>query len=180
MTDVAVASVAVAGLAVVTSGVVSLLVPWLTSRRAAELARENRTQQRLADSYLDMLRIVEREGLALRAQVYNLDAAAREDKYDPIPRMHVPAPEVTDQATIAAILAAFGSTLVRDRYDAWRTTVLDQETVLDVLRWNWQEAGDPMAPPTQEELAPLREAHDQQVRARAALADAVAGELGHR
>lgn len=180
MVDVAVVAVVVSGIAVVTSGVVSLCVPLITTRRAASLARETRVQQRLADSYLDILKIVEREGLWLRAQLHNWEAASKEDQYDPIPRMRVPPPELTDQATVSALLATFGSGRVREHYEAWRLTVVPVRDADADLRWNMQESGDPNAEPSDEDLSRLQVAHRAQVTARQALAEAVAGELGHR
>lgn len=180
MVDVAVAAVLVSGVAVVTSGVVSLVVPLITTKRAASLARETRVQQRLADSYLDVLKIVEREGLWLRAQFYNWEAASKEDDYDPIPRMKVPPPELSDQATVSALLATFGSQQVRDRYEAWRSSVQKLQDANANLNWNMQEVGDPDAQPSAEDLLPMQIAQEAQVKARQALAQAVAFELGHR
>lgn len=180
MVDAAVAAVVVAGVSVVTSGGVALTVAVLTSKRATNLARENRLQQRLADSYVDVLRIVEREGLWLRAQLHNWEAATREDEYDPIPRMLVPSPALPDQATVAALLAAFGSDVVRAKYDDWRSTVDQQVNAHEVVSWNVGESGDPDAVPSDADLLLLQEAHMAQVTARQALADTIAAELGHR
>ena len=46
----------------ITSGVVGTTVPIWNAWQNAKLARETRTHQRLAESYLEVLRIVEREG----------------------------------------------------------------------------------------------------------------------
>ncbi|MGH3898461.1 MAG: hypothetical protein ACRDTA_09440 [Pseudonocardiaceae bacterium] len=107
-------------------------------REQARWAREEaarsyeRTQQRLADSYLEVLRIVEREGQWVEASITNWKIAAEEQAEYGIDALMAgntvtgyervkmpPEPAVTDRATIAAHLAAFGSTNVRRFYQDW-------------------------------------------------------------
>jgi hypothetical protein len=47
----------------------------------------------------------------------------------------MPEPAVTDRATIAAHLAAFGSANVRSLYQAWRSAITAIETEEAALRW---------------------------------------------
>jgi hypothetical protein len=179
MSDFGWASAAIAGVSVVSSAVVAVVTPRYAAQRAAELARENRVQQRLAEAYLDVLRIAEREGLWWNAEAYNLWAHAVEDDDDPIPRRRPSPPELADQATVAALLAAFASSTVRARYSDWRQAV---ETLSDAHRaiiWNLHQ--DYPRSPTVEDLAPMREvAGPQEEAARERLAEAIAAELGHR
>jgi hypothetical protein len=64
---------------VITSGVLGIttssIAVW-SARQNAKLARETRTQQCLADSYLEVLRIVEREGQWVEASITNWTTAA--------------------------------------------------------------------------------------------------------
>lgn len=178
MSDVvALAAVIVAGVSVVSTGVIAWKVPDRAARHALDLARENRTQQRLAEAYADVLRIVEREGLYLFATVSNWVAAAVEERYDPITRMQVPAPQLTDRASVAALLAAFGSDGVREKYDGWRGAVEGVQEADDIVRWNCQESGDPNARPDKDDLRRIGERHDAEVIARRDLANVIADEL---
>lgn len=174
------AALAVSALAVVTSAGVALFAPKFAADRAAELARENRVQQRLADAYLDVLRLTEREGLWLNALVSNWVASAIESEYDPIPRLRAPSPELADQATVGALLAAFGSREVMEAHAQWRSKVGPIIDADETLRWNLQEGGDPEARPSAEDLQPLSRAHKEELLTRKSLAEAVAAELGHR
>jgi hypothetical protein len=174
---VALAAVIVAGISVVSSGVIAWRVPDRAAKHALELARENRTQQRLAEAYADVLRIVEREGLYLFAKVCNSVAAAIESEYDPIPRMQVAPPQLTDQASVTALLAAFGSDDVRNKYNGWRGAVDGVNEAEDIMLWNWREDGDPDGPPQEDDLRRLGERHAVEIGARSDLANLIADEL---
>ncbi len=150
---------------------------------------EERTQQRLADSYLEVLRIVEREGQWAEASITNWKLAAEEAEVEPNPearnwlpgfkRVKVPEPAVTDRATIAAHLAAFGSENVRRLYQTWRYTTTAIDTEEDALRWDADQ--NYPYPPSLDDLKRLRDVlHPNEHAARQALADAIAEELGHR
>ncbi len=148
---------------------------------------EERTQQRLADSYLEVLRIVEREGQWIEASITNWKLAAEEAEVEPKPdarnwlpgfkRVKVPEPTVTDRATIAAHLAAFGSENVRTLYHAWRSTTTAIDAEEDALRWDADQ--NYPYPPSIRDLKDLQEVlQPAELAARQALADAVAEELG--
>lgn len=142
-----------------------------------------RAQQRLADSYLEVLRLVEREGQWIEASITNWKIAAEEDPDDRVnghglPRVKVPEPAITDRATIAAHLAAFGSARVHELYQAWRFTVTAINTEDDMLdayaAENYPEG------PSLDDLKRLDELGVQERAERQGLADAIAKELGHR
>lgn len=176
--DFATAVVPVA--AIVVSGLVSVLVPRISGNLAKDLARENRIQQRLADAYVDVLQIVEREGLWLQAAVTNLKNSVW-DEYEQIPRLRAPEPTLADQATAAALLAAFGSNDVRENYDEWRSAMSAALQEREGVYWNLQESGDPDARPSEQDLRELAEIrYPREQAARSRLADAIARELGHR
>lgn len=182
MDGVALASVITSGvLGITTSGI----AVW-SARQNAKLARETRTQQRLAESYLEVLRIVEREGQRVEASITNWKLAAEEAEFEPNPgfrdympgfeRVKVPEPAVTDRATAAAHLAAFGSANVRRLYQFWRSTIAAIDTELDLLHRDATPAG-----PSLDEVKHLQDVlHRNERGARQALADAIADQLGHR
>ncbi len=191
---------AVALASVITSGVLgittSAVAVWST-QQSAKLVRETRTQQRLAESYLELLRSVEREGQWIAASIprweWSVDRAegvrglarelARQDwpeqgraRFRPVP---LPERAVAYWATIAAHLAAFGSDNMQRLYQAWRSTITAIDSEKDALRWN-AEQGPPYGP-SRDDLKQLRDVLvPNEAAARQALEDAIAGELGHR
>ncbi len=193
MDGVALASVITSGAAVIaTSGV----AVWTTrqsanltresARESARLARETRVHQRLAESYLEVLRIVEREGQWIEATIKNWETAADEADWGVSPedrglglweRVKVPEPAVTDRAVIAAQLAAFGSEHVRGFYIAWQSTIQKIEIQARGLKALARECYRPLPPDVKDMLGELR---PQELDARQALAGAIAEELGHR
>lgn len=171
------ASFGVALAAVITTGVVGLVGSGLTIWKTfydAKLARENRTYQRHADSYLEVLRLVEREGQWVQAIIANREIAAKEAKSGyRMPwaeRVELPEPAVTDRAVIAAHLEVVGSDNVRRLYSAWRGEIDDIEAETAVMK-AYPEDGVPSRPGL---------AAGNELRARQALADAIAEELGQR
>jgi hypothetical protein len=173
---VALASVITSGVAVIaTSGV----AVW-TVQQSAKLARKTRVEQRLADSYLEVLRLVEREGQWVEARITNQEIAAAEaENFDSYPsRVKMSEPDVTDRATIAAHLAAFGSDNVRRLYPAWRSTITAIENEETTLSWGAIEDSEA---PSFDDLKRLRDVlYPTERAARQAMADAIAEELGHR
>ncbi|MGH3669280.1 MAG: hypothetical protein ACRDSH_01405, partial [Pseudonocardiaceae bacterium] len=111
----------------ITTGATAIGIAVWSARQNATLAREQRTQQRLADSYLEVLRLIEREGLWVDAGITDWKLAA-EDPYEEQRRVKVPEPAVTDRATIAAHLAAFDSDHVRGLYQEWRVVIAAIDT----------------------------------------------------
>lgn len=173
--------------AVITTGVTSAGVAVWTTRQNAKLARENRTYQRLADSYLEVLRLVEREakwaeGNIERVQlaVTNVKSIRKEmieigdnlpENWHATQRWSVKDPESTviaDRLTIKAYLAAFASETVRGLYDTWRDVVTAIDKVLDHFPYDEKMVGD------------LRVLQPQESAARQVLANAIGEELGRR
>jgi hypothetical protein len=167
---------------VITSGVVAIATSGWTGRQSAKRARETR----LAESYLEVLRIVEREGQRVEASITNWKLAAEEAEFEPNPglrdyvpgfeRVKVPEPAVTGRATAAAHLAAFGSANVRRLYQAWRSTIAAIDTELDELHRD-----ESMGGPSLDEVKHLQDVlHPNERGARQALADTIADQLSHR
>lgn len=92
----------------------------------------------------------------------------------------MPEPAITDRATAAAHLAAFGSATVRGLYQAWRSGITAIETEEDALRSYVDDNWPPDAPGLDDLKRLQNELGPTEVDARQALADAIAEELGHR
>ena len=87
---------------------------WLTTRTA----RETQVRQRRCEAYLELLRLVEREGLWVHHGIDHFEAQAY-DRYDYINSMQVPSvpqPPVTDRAAMTALPSARGTDAVRERH----------------------------------------------------------------
>jgi hypothetical protein len=145
-------AVGVALASVITSGVLGIttssIAVW-SARQNAKLARETRTHQRLAESYLEVLRIVEREGQWIEARITNMKIAIEEwatvgagavtnpEQFEEAGSDRVnmpPEPAVTDRAAIAAHLAAFGSPKVLHHGDIVVTMDDDPPTKQRTIR----------------------------------------------
>jgi len=172
--QVAVAAVIVAGLSGL-GGIV--MAAWTTKRnesmtRAAlatnerltletlaaneRLTRENRIEDKRADAYLELLRLIEREGLALESTIARLDAYTEPDYGQAKPRT-TERPPLAERAAINALLAAFGSTVLKLRVEGWVEAVQQFDDEYDRLAFNWtQSAGDPDEPIERGSLDGLR------------------------
>jgi hypothetical protein len=191
---------------VITSGVLGIttsgIAVW-SARQNAKLARETRLQQRLADSYLEVLRIVEREAQRVETSItgWKTLAEAAEDPYGYGPEPRAPsraeqeqtqeeflrgrAESAADQVMIKAHLAAFGSDNVGALYRVWLFTITEIDNERRALEWNCQEdwpGGRSDIPPgaLTPMLAGLEALQPKEDAARHALEDAIAAELGHR
>ncbi len=165
---------------VVTSFVIGMsavgAVVW-TSRQTANLARETRTQERLANAYLEVLGSVEREGQWLHNRGDVL--VAHTDPYFSGPVPSLSRPDLGERSKAKALLGAFGSTQVKQRYLVWTLAVasLDEEHLR--LAWNYgEEGGDPSRPIDPTTLKELpEELQPAEAAARESLASVVACEL---
>jgi hypothetical protein len=108
-----------------------------------------------------------------------LQGHSHEDQYELDEFVRPPEPEVTDRATTAALLAAIGSSTVRDCHAVWRAAadVLTREVRLI----HHGLSLEPVDGVSEEYLKPIRDEVLPKVQiARRALAEAIAQELGHR
>jgi hypothetical protein len=131
-----------------------------------------------------VLRLVEREAQWIEASITNWRIAAEEaecrtlgHKPEPFERVNIPELAVTDRATIAAHLAAFGSDNVRRFSHAWRGTIAaienEKENLTAEARLSYPEG------PYISQWSELRALQPNELGARQALAYAIAEELGH-
>jgi hypothetical protein len=174
---------AVALASVITSFIIGIsgigAVVW-TSRQTANLARETRSQERLANAYLEVLGSVEREGQWLHNRGDLL--VAHTDPYFSRPVPSLSRPDLGERSKAKALLGAFGSTQVKEHYLAWTLAVTAVDDEHDTLAWNFGEEGeDPNRPIDRTTLTRLIEKlQPAEVAARDALASAMASELAVR
>jgi hypothetical protein len=163
---------------------VGVLGTWLTGRgsrrhaetiaklgldHAAQMAREERRQQRFADAYVEMLMTVERMGhwAQLVCPWYNTGS--------PVP----PLPELDEQARVEAVVKAYASAGIRELFEQYLETVsaiARMECQINFLLEHGERAGGP-------DSAELWQQLDDTLRpgelaARRALAAQVSVELG--
>jgi hypothetical protein len=169
-------------------GVVGITFTWLSGKQGrdhaeqmarigndhvAAMAREERTQQRLADAYVALLEMAERVGQWAQAVRPMVDTAREQ----PVP----PLPDLAEQATVEARVGAFGSIPVCERLDVWRSIVHDIIGKDSLIRL--QEADAEQGRPATDVGQPRLEIHNARPKereAREALAYQIAVELGHR
>jgi hypothetical protein len=174
---------AVALASVITSGVVGLTgatAAFYSTHRAAKTAREGRMEQRAADGYLKILSLAEQEAQWLDSIVYNFSLDRKELEYGIVSFLQIAKPALTDRATAAALVSAFGSSAVHTRHTAWREAADAFDTKLEGISFQMTEDGDPTANVPDEWMDELRGFQTKERVARKALAEVVAHELGHR
>jgi len=166
---------------VITSGVLGITtssVAIWTVRQNAKLARENRTYQRLAESYLEVLRSVEREAQRFEEQVSITNSEIAAEYGDDSDRFVKTRESVAiEQSTVAAHLA-IGSKNVHKLHVAWQRAIADvwhELAAINAIRDD-STPGPPVC-----RLKRLRDVLEpKEGAARQALADAIAEELGQR
>jgi hypothetical protein len=142
---------------VITSGIVGLgglgTGIWST-RAAARVAREGRVVERRIDAYLEILRLVEHQSLwdEHRVEV----AAEAGDVFAPT-RTGPRAPDPGERATISALLAAYGSTRLKEACATWLEARIEMDRAVEVAAFNWEESYyGPETPTGDDDLARLR------------------------
>jgi hypothetical protein len=145
----------------------------------AKTARRGRSEQRAADAYLAVLRLVEQEAEWLGLQVYHHAYDRETLAFMGVSALsEVPRPVAGDRATAAAYLAAYGSSAVRAKHSSWREAA-------DAVGCGMQKIVNAVdtpedRPEPEEVFNELKEVIDAEKAARQALEDAVASELRHR
>lgn len=166
------------GWAAVIAAGVSLLLGLASIMRTATDAKrtlEREQQQRRAEAYVQVLRIVETRGLAIQDQIYNYTETG-DDPYDShapaMPKRKLSMPNRTDRAEARALLAAYGTAETRSAFEAWLEHIDSWERKLD----GWFFENDVSGPP---ELGPEDGEPERagEREARAALGDAVSREV---
>ncbi len=148
--------------------------------RTAQTARATQVRQRKADSYLEVLRLMEAKAQWVTGSVENLKTNSDEEfaryfdgQYDqPVPDL----PALSAQPVMRAHVAAFGSSAARDAFKLWLAATAPIDAYFAELGFIVIESNNGR-PPSKEQLKPLLDALPAEERARAAFAEAVAADL---
>lgn len=175
----------VAAIAVIISAIAVVASTFTSIRnmdRTVALARETRTQERLAESYLEVLRMVQLESIRAHAIVENYKIMT--DEYFQYSDTRAPVPDppaLSHQSIIAAHLAAFGTARVRALYNNWRTLMRKVEIEIESVAFREQESfGSVPAISVQDLIKLQEELLPEERRARDSLSDAMGKELSER
>ena len=141
------------------------------------VARLGAIEEQRATSYVEMLRLLEKEGQAIESVVTRLESRTEPDYGQPQPRT-TDRPPLTDRATIDALLAAFASQELTVRVESWSTAVdqFDEEYARLAFEYD-QRGGDPNEPLDWESLNDLRGFAANEQRERREVAHQVSTEL---
>lgn len=121
--------------AVASSFFLGLLLPVLNIVSERAKVRRERAQRR-AESYIELLRLVERRGLVVQDQAFNFTDAS----WDGIAPLKVRSrridlPPRSDRAEARALAAAYGTPAIRRDLAQWIATVEAWEA--KVVNWEW-------------------------------------------
>ena len=171
-TIVALAATGVTAISVVTN---AWTTRW-TGRNAREQQREDRQQQRLANAYVQMLELAEKEGHYLQVRKYNLEQAVW-DEWGVAKHKQASRPEDEERAKSAALAAAFASPAVLKAHDQWLAAFDGAHQALEALEWKLREDYGPGMTLEQKDLQPFSDSADAEVSARKNLARSVSLDL---
>lgn len=144
------------------------------------LASENRIEDKRTDAYLELLRLIEREGLAVESTMTRLDALTEPDYGQAKPRT-TDRPPLSERAAINALLVAFGSQALKLRVESWADSVRQFDEEYDRLAFDWmQNMGDPNEPIETGSLDGLRAVLLAEQQERRAVGRQIVEELGPR
>lgn len=132
------------GLAAVLASAVSLALGlasiWRASLDSKRTAKREQIQRR-AEAYVDLLRVVERRGLAVQDDMYNMTETEDEDFPVTLPRREVDSPPRSDRAEALALVVAYGTPAIQDALEAWIKIVDDWERKKDGFIFDYQLNG---------------------------------------
>lgn len=138
---------------------------------------QNRIEDKRADAYLELLRSIERKGLALESTLGWLDAGTEPDYGQPQPRRSE-RPPLSDRSAIRALLAALGSPALQLRTEAWFEKVKQFDDEYDSLAFDWlQNSDDPNEPIDRKSLDLIRAALQSEMTERREVAKQIVQEL---
>ncbi|WP_158297082.1 hypothetical protein [Zhihengliuella sp. ISTPL4] len=166
------------GLAAVIAACVSLLLGLASIWRSAfdsRRADRRERQQRRAEAYVKVLRIVETRGLAVQDEMYNYTETGDTayDVYAPtLPKRDISMPDRNDRAEARALLAAFGTVATRQAFEKWLAVVVEWEDKLAGWHYDNDVNGPPELQP--DDAEPYRA---NELAARSALGEAVSSEV---
>lgn len=111
----------------------------LTLRRGS--CAKGRFAERQMDAYLEILRMVEHKTLWWQRKALRLEASeddAYTNGHSTLPELHR-TPDVGELATIAALLAAFGSAELGQSCTGWIRSTARLDELFEIAAWNYHE-----------------------------------------
>jgi hypothetical protein len=143
--------------AVVTTGALGfagLATSIWSTKEAARVARHARVDEKRIDACVEILRLVEHRTLWFESRVAGAELAG--DPFENTPKLPRE-PDVGERAIIETLLAAFGSSSLRNACSGWTGAALELEKQLEVAAWNWNESyHGPETPTSPDDVAALR------------------------
>lgn len=146
----------------------AVIVPALTGRQ--QRLRDDRAVR--SERYLELIELVEEHGLWVVDETYDLLEASDDDAPATMPLRRTPSPSRNARVRARAIVSAYASDSVAQRFNAWQLALEAFEATRDGLSFAYDLNGPDSVDPAS--LAPKR---DQETAARARLADAVNSQL---
>jgi hypothetical protein len=95
----------------------------LNSNQGQRAASAGQRAARRAAGFVDLLRLVERRGLAVQDRIYNLTETTNDDDPFTVPPRHIDEPPRSDRAEMRALMAAYGTTATRAALQDWLDAV---------------------------------------------------------
>lgn len=150
-----------------------------SSRRSERREDEVRRQGRLADTYVSVLALAEREGHWVRSEASLLEWTTDEPYTDrPIV---IERPSLDNRLTVEARLLGFGTDAVVAAYQAWRRSVEDLDAEHTNIEWNvGQDGRDPGQPLGRSYITTFLGLVEPHEKARQELINAIAKDLKSR
>lgn len=144
----------------------------LRSSTDSNRARARERQQRRAEAYVSVLRIVEVRGLSVQDEMYNYTETGNDPYAPSMPRRDFAMPGRMDRAEARALLAAYGTPATRAAFESWLRNIESWEAKLD----GWFFENEINGPPdlTFEDAEPER---TNELTSRSVLGEAVSREV---
>lgn len=106
-------------------------------KKTAKLER----MQRQNAAYVDLLRVVAKRGLAVQDEMYNFTETQDDDFHIDLPQRRIDAPQRSDRAEALALVAAYGTPVIRGALDAWLEAIDDWDRKRDGFIFEFQLNG---------------------------------------
>ena len=163
------------GSAAVLASLVSLALGvasiWRSSLDSNKTAEREKTQRR-AEAFVALLRVVERRGLAVQDDMYNLTETEDDDSPVTMPRRKVEDLPRSDRAEALALVVAYGTPAIRGALDTWLDSVTAWERKRDDFAYTEQLNG-----PSTLARADAEPERSNEILARKALGDSISAAL---
>lgn len=113
----------------------------VNSRRIQRSTDSRERAARRAEGLVDVLRLVERRGMAVQDRIYNLTETTDDDDPFTIPPRDIEEPLRSDRAEMRALMAAYGSHETRAAFQTWLNAVDRWESKHQVWGIEWELNG---------------------------------------